>query len=169
QVNEHFRRELGQRTLLHSTLGEHVDHPLVPRLIELAHRCMHEDRTLIDGPWSAAGGDSPPQLTYTAVPSHGAEGEIRGALLYSEDVTQVRDRAAREKSNYLSMMVENAEHVAMGLFDGHSGLLLQANRRYLDLLERLGRGQADGLLGQSWDEVGFEVPGLSRLQSLELL
>src|SRR5215813_1480420 len=97
-------------------------------------------------------------FAYTIVPTHDSEGKVDGLVIYAEDVTVLEAREAAERLEHLKIMVENAEQMALGLYDAGTTELIQASPRYLDKLE-LGHGYArDQVVGRKWRELTFGDP-----------
>src|SRR5262249_46329243 len=81
-----------------------------------------------------------------------------GLVIYAEDVTGLRVKEAAERLEHLKIMVENAQQMALGLYDAETMELIQASPIYLDKLE-LGHGYArDQVVGRKWRELTFSDP-----------
>jgi two-component system, chemotaxis family, CheB/CheR fusion protein len=90
---------------------------------------------------------------FSAVPTHGADDEVDGVVLYAEDVTERLARDEQEQFDKLRLMLEHADPIAMALFEAPSGRLVQATTRFTKVIERLRGVPAAGQ--RSWREVWF--------------
>jgi two-component system, chemotaxis family, CheB/CheR fusion protein len=97
-------------------------------------------------------------FVYTIVPTHDSDGKVDGAAVYAEDVTEQRAREVTERLDQMKLMVENADQVALGLYDVETTELLQASRRYLDVLETAHGYARDQIIGRKWRELSFITP-----------
>jgi two-component system CheB/CheR fusion protein len=97
-------------------------------------------------------------FVYTIVPTHDSDGKVDGVVVYAEDVTERRAREALERLEQMKLMVEHAEEVALGLYDAETSELLQASRRYLDVLETAHGYPRDQIIGRKWPELAFITP-----------
>ena len=97
-------------------------------------------------------------FVYTIVPTHDSDGKVDGVAVYAEDVTEQRVREVTERIDQMKLMVENAGQVALGLYDAETTELLQASRRYLDVLETAHGYARDRIIGRKWSELSFITP-----------
>jgi len=97
-------------------------------------------------------------FVYTVVPNHDSEGQVSGAVIYAEDVSERVAREAEERREKLKLMVEHADQVALGLYDANTTELLQASPRYLDVLERAYGYPRDEIIARKWQELSFTTP-----------
>ena len=104
-------------------------------------------------------------VVYTLVPSHDAAGRVSGVLLYSVDETERQIKDVEEERERLRVIIENTHAAALALYDTHTGALIMASPRYLDMV---GRSQArDHSLSAS----GFQhqlAPFASAEEAIEL-
>ena len=98
-------------------------------------------------------------FNYTVVPIHDNMGNAEGVALYAEDVTEALAREADQQRENLKLMVEQADQVALGLFDAQSTELLQASPRYLSLLARSHGYPEDTILGRKWQDLALNTAG----------
>jgi two-component system, chemotaxis family, CheB/CheR fusion protein len=97
-------------------------------------------------------------FVYTIVPAHDSERNVDGLVVYAEDVTDLLAREAVERREHLKIMIENAEQMALGLYDAETTELLQASSRYLDKLEQGHEYAHDQIIGRKWRELTFSDP-----------
>jgi two-component system, chemotaxis family, CheB/CheR fusion protein len=98
-------------------------------------------------------------FVYTIVPSHDDMGKVDGIVLYAEDVTEQRAREAEEQRKQLQLIFENAEQIALALYDAADGRLIMASPRYLDLVERTHGVAPEAASGRRWHELTFVAEG----------
>jgi two-component system CheB/CheR fusion protein len=96
---------------------------------------------------------------YTVVPTHDADGNVDGVVLYAEDVTEQRAREAEEQREQLQLIFDHAEQVALALYDAASAALIMASSRYLDLVERTSGITPNAVNGRRWHELTFVAEG----------
>src|SRR5205085_4450170 len=80
-----------------------------------------------------------------------------GAALFAADTTNQLTREAEERREKFKLMVEHAD-VALSLYDAESRQLIQASRRYLDILERSTDAPRNDLIGGKFEESNFIIP-----------
>jgi signal transduction histidine kinase len=97
-------------------------------------------------------------FVYTIIPTHDSTGKVDGVAIYAEDETERRVREAAERLEQMKLMVENADQVALGLYDAQTAKLLQASPRYLDVLEHAHGLSSDQIIERKWQEVPFITP-----------
>src|SRR5207253_990533 len=104
-------------------------------------------------------------FVHTLVPTHDSAGKTDGLVIYADDVTEARAREAQERLESLRLMVEHAQQVALGLYDGQTRKLLHASPRYLDILERAYGYNRDDIISRTFEDVAFIA---NREESLKL-
>jgi two-component system CheB/CheR fusion protein len=108
--------------------------------------------------WLRVGsGEQERYFQFSAAPTHNAEGGVDGVVVYVEDVTERRLHDEAEKLGKIRLMLDHANQLAMGLFDGR-GNLVQASQQYLAILHRLRKIAPDAAIGQHWTELWFGPP-----------
>jgi two-component system, chemotaxis family, CheB/CheR fusion protein len=154
---------LGGREVIGRSFAEIFREPEMAELVCLAREAYSEDQSRTTSRIRTRLPDERGKMTesyfvYTVVPRHDSEAKVDGLVIYAEDVTALRAREAAERLQHLKLMVENAEQVALGLFDAETTELLQASPRYLDKIEH-GHGYArDRIVGRKWRELTFTDP-----------
>jgi two-component system CheB/CheR fusion protein len=98
-------------------------------------------------------------VVYTIIPTHDADGKVDGVVLYAEDVTAQRAREAEQRREQLQLVFDNAEQVALALYDASSAGLVMASRRYLDLVERTHGIAPDAASDRRWHDLTFVAEG----------
>ncbi|HYJ33529.1 MAG TPA: CheR family methyltransferase [Candidatus Binatia bacterium] len=124
-----------------------------PALGELragVRRAYSEARPWQSGPTRLVFGEEERQLEFLAVPTHDADDVVDGIALYVEDVTARRRMEEAERLEKLKLMLEGAEQVALAMFEASGGRLVDANRRYFDVIQRLRGLGPDEARGQDW-------------------
>jgi two-component system CheB/CheR fusion protein len=92
---------------------------------------------------------------FSAMPTHGTEGQVDGVVLYAEDVTDRWKREQEDRLRKLTLMIEHANQLAMALFDARSRQLLHATQQYLEILKRLRKIEPAGAYEGTWDSLWF--------------
>jgi len=71
------------------------------------------------------------------VPLHDDRKKVSGVVIYADDVTEVMAQEAERRREKFRVLVENADQVALGLYDAGSTRLLYASPKYLELLQQI--------------------------------
>jgi two-component system CheB/CheR fusion protein len=103
-------------------------------------------------------------VIYTIVPTHDADGKVDGVVVYAEDVTEQRARETEEQREQLQLIFDNAQQVALALYDAASAALIIASPRYLDLVERTHGIAPDAVDSRRWHELTFVAEGVEAEQ-----
>src|SRR5262245_3164422 len=154
---------LGGREVIGQPFAEIFQEPEMAELVGLVRESYREDQSRTTSRIRTRLPDERGKMTesyfvYTIVPAHDSEGKVDGLVIYAEDVTGLRAREAAERREHLKIMIENAEQMALGLYDAETTELLQASPRYMEKLER-GHGYArDQIIGRRWRELTFSNP-----------
>ncbi len=91
----------------------------------------------------------PAHYVYTLVPTHGANGQVEGVVLYAADVSEQWAREAEDERARLRMIFDHARQVALALYDAASARLITATPRYLELVGS----------GAPWLQLETPIPG----------
>lgn len=154
---------LGGREVIGQPFAEIFAEPEMAELVNLAREAYREDQTRTTSRIRTRLPDERGKMiesyfVYTIVPAHDSVGKVDGLVIYAEDVTGLQARESAERLEHLKIMVENAEQMALGLYDAETTELIQASPRYLDKLE-FGHGYArDQVVGRKWRELTFGDP-----------
>src|SRR5262245_29607289 len=154
---------LGGREVIGQPFAEIFQEPEMAELVGLVRESYREDQSRTTSRIRTRLPDERGKMTesyfvYTIVPAHDSEGKVDGLLLYADDVTGLRARQAVDRREHLKIMIENAQQMALGLYDAETTELLQASPRYIDKLEH-GHGYArDQIIGRRWRELTFSNP-----------
>ena len=97
-------------------------------------------------------------FVYTMVPSHDADGNVSGVIVYAIDETVQQAQEAQMERERLQLMFEHSTALFLGLFDAASKKLLLASPPYLDMLARNQQSDATNLIGKPWSELASVFP-----------
>jgi two-component system CheB/CheR fusion protein len=154
---------LGGREVIGQPFAEIFQDPEMSELVGLVREAYREDQLRTTSRIRTRLPDERGKMiesyfVYTITPTHDSGGKVDGLVIYAEDVTGLRAREEAERREHLKIMIENAEQMALGLYDADTAELLQASPRYMDKLEG-GHGYArDQIVGRKWRELTFSDP-----------
>src|SRR3989440_8891861 len=100
------------------------------------------------------GGYSESYFVYTLVPTHDANENVSGVIIYSVDETLQRAREADEELKKLRLIFDNTR-TALALYDAQTAELLMGSPRYLDIIARSHGLEGSKLVGLKWHELAF--------------
>lgn len=128
---------LGGREVIGQPFAEIFVEPEMAELVNLAREAYRTDESRTSSRIRTRLSDQRGKVTesyfvYTIVPTHDREGKVDGLMIYAEDVSELRTKEASERRKHIRIMIENAEMVALGLYDAETTELLHASPRYLD-------------------------------------
>src|SRR5262245_15676948 len=150
----------GGREIIGRPFAEIFDDPEMAELVSVINEAYQQGQVKVTPHMRRQSQDEQGQgveryFIYTIVPTHDSDGKVDGAAIYAEDVTEQRAKAATERLEQMKLMVENAEQVALGLYDAETAKLLEANRLYLKVLETTHGYASDQIIGRPWGELSF--------------
>ena len=127
-------------------------------LVRLAREAFQRDSTRVTSRMltylpKSQGERTEGYFVYTIVPSHDAKGKVSGVIIYAIDETTQRAREFEEEHERLKLIFDNAQLVAMGLYDARTAELLMGSPRYLDIVSSLRQLDRNTLLGQKWHDL----------------
>src|SRR6266699_114726 len=93
-------------------------------------------------------------FVYTIVPTHDANENVSGVIIYSVDETLQRAREADEELKKLRLIFDNTR-TALALYDAQTAELLMGSPRYLDIIARSHGLEDSKLVGRKWHELIF--------------
>src|SRR6266480_4149886 len=93
-------------------------------------------------------------FVYTIVPTHDANENVSGVIIYSVDETLQRAREADEELKKLRLIFDNTR-TALALYDAQTAELLMGSPRYLDIIARSHGLEGSKLVGRKWHELAF--------------
>jgi two-component system CheB/CheR fusion protein len=164
--NQRYARGLEGRTIQGRPLEEVVEHfwKAGTELVDVIRAVYQEDaprttpRTVAMLP-DARGELVETHVVYTIVPTHDADGRVDGVVLYAEDVTEQHAREAEEQREQLQLIFDNAEQVALALYDAANSSMIIASPRYLDLVERTHGIAPESVGSRRWHDLTFVAEG----------
>ncbi|HEY4034500.1 MAG TPA: CheR family methyltransferase [Ktedonobacteraceae bacterium] len=113
----------------------------------------------------SSGEDAQAYFTYTAVPSHSADGKIDGVVIYAMDETEKRLQEVESEHERLKLIFNTLPMAALALFDTQTGNLIMGNTSYLESVASMHHLQQDELIGRNWQELTL-IP--SKEQTIDL-
>ncbi len=107
-------------------------------------------------PWQVLSGEHiESYYIYTAVPSHSANGEVEGVIIYAADETEHYLQEAKQEIERLKLIFNNLPTVALALYDAQTGKLIIGSARYLEMVAWAHHLEQDQLIGRDWQELSL--------------
>lgn len=130
-------------------------------IVELAHRAFEQDKVFSSpAVFTQKPDTSESFLVHTVVPSHDINGRVSGVIVYTLDVTEQRAYDASQERERLRLIFNQADQIALALYDATTMELLIGNHLYLQNISDANQQlDAQKLLGRTWKELNFASLG----------